>query len=367
MYPQQWIDVTGLHGRFAYVQIADPDGRGPAGADAPGTARRLLTPVIPVAVMATLAALAVGALGGCGGQSGALPTSGGQGSQSQASILAARRAARREATRRAAARRAASRPVVTPLNQATSSWQPVARIAGKVAAWQAQRGGVTLLRFDQQLVRLALHAGLGEPEGSWTYGDRIGPREIHRVVAAVNGGFKFETGVIGFMADGRVAVALRPGLASIVTYRNGTTQIGAWEGGVPARGQPIASVLQNLHLLVDHGAAAGSSESCVQECWGSTLGGGTLIARSALGIAGDGQLVWAAGEKLSPAAIAQALVGAGVQRAVELDINPEWVAGYLYAHGRRGPSAEPVVAGQNGIPGRFLEPYSRDFFTILAR
>ena len=26
-YPQQWIDVTGLHGRFAYVQIADPDGR----------------------------------------------------------------------------------------------------------------------------------------------------------------------------------------------------------------------------------------------------------------------------------------------------------------------------------------------------
>ena len=25
MYPEQWIDVTGLQGRFAYVQIADPD------------------------------------------------------------------------------------------------------------------------------------------------------------------------------------------------------------------------------------------------------------------------------------------------------------------------------------------------------
>jgi hypothetical protein len=25
-YPEQWIDVTGLHGRFAYVQRADPDG-----------------------------------------------------------------------------------------------------------------------------------------------------------------------------------------------------------------------------------------------------------------------------------------------------------------------------------------------------
>jgi hypothetical protein len=24
-YPQQWIDVTGLRGRFAYIQIANPD------------------------------------------------------------------------------------------------------------------------------------------------------------------------------------------------------------------------------------------------------------------------------------------------------------------------------------------------------
>jgi hypothetical protein len=314
-----------------------------------------------------VAVLAAAALGACGGQSGATPTGSGQLSRSQAASASARLAARLEAARRAAARRAATRPVVTPLGQPTSSWQPVARVAGKVAAWQAQRAGVTLLRFDQQLVRLALHAGLGEPEGSWTYGDQIGPREIHRVVAAFNGGFKFETGVIGFMAGGRVAVALQRGLASIVTYRNGTTDIGAWEDSVPARSLPIASVLQNLHLLVDHGAAAGSVESCVQECWGAVLGGGTLIARSALGITGAGQLVWAAGGSLSPAAIAEGLVGAGVQRAVELDINPEWVAGYLYVHGGSAPSAEPVVPGQNGIPGRFLEPYSRDFFTILAR
>ena len=26
-YPEQWIDVTGLRGRFAYVQIADPENR----------------------------------------------------------------------------------------------------------------------------------------------------------------------------------------------------------------------------------------------------------------------------------------------------------------------------------------------------
>jgi hypothetical protein len=25
-YPEQWIDVTGLRGRFAFVQVADPEG-----------------------------------------------------------------------------------------------------------------------------------------------------------------------------------------------------------------------------------------------------------------------------------------------------------------------------------------------------
>lgn len=33
--------------------------------------------------------------------------------------------------------------------------------------------------------------------------------------------------------------------------------------------------------------------------------------------------------------IGQALVNARVARAVELDINPEWVAGYLYARSER--------------------------------
>ena len=126
-------------------------------------------------------------------------------------------------------------------------------------------------------------------------------------------------------------------------------------------------MLQDLKLLVDHGAPAASVETCATECWGATLGGDVAVARSALGIRDDGQLVWAAGESLSPAALARALTDAGVQRAVELDINPEWVAGYLYVHHGSGPVAVPVVPGQTGIPGALLSPYSRDFFTVLSR
>ena len=79
--------------------------------------------------------------------------------------------------------------------------------------------------------------------------------------------------------------------------------------------------------------------------------------------------MWAGGEHLTPSELAGALLGADVVRAVELDINPEWVAGYLYGHhGSVGPLAPvPVVPGQNGVPGFFLAPHSRDFFTVAAR
>jgi hypothetical protein len=65
----------------------------------------------------------------------------------------------------------------------------------------------------------------------------------------------------------------------------------------------------------------------------------TVVARSALGITQSGELVWAAGEQLSPAGLAEALIAAGAVRAIELDINPAWVAGYLYVHHPTGPTA----------------------------
>jgi len=261
-----------------------------------------------------------------------------------------------------------SAPVVTVPAGVGRAWKLVATVRGEPAAWIAQRSGVTLLRFDQGLVRLALHAGSAEPGGGgWRYGASIGPHEVHKVLAGFNGGFKLSYGSVGFYADGRTPVPLSSGLGSIVTYQDGTTQIGAWHEGVPASGKPIASVRQNLRLMIDHGAAAASVETCGSACWGSTLGPGPAIARSALGIDAEGRLVWAAGESLTPAELAHAMTAAGVQRAVELDINPFWVAGYLYQHHSSGPKAIPVVPGQHGIAGMLLEPDGRDFFTVLAR
>jgi hypothetical protein len=239
---------------------------------------------------------------------------------------------------------------------------------GRVAAWVARQGGVALLAFNQNLVELRLHSGtIDAGTLGWRYGPLIAGAERRLVVSAFNGGFKFYTGAGGFESYGRVGYPLRAGLGSIVTYSDGFTDIGAWRQGVPAPGKHVVSVRQNLQLLIAGGRPAANLDCLF--CWGATLGGVSDPARSALGIMPDGHLIWAGGEHLTVSALVDALLAAHVQNAVELDINPEWVAAYLYGHrGGKGPLAPvPIVPGQPGVPGQFLAPYSRDFFTVVAR
>lgn len=319
-----------------------------------------------------LSACAVLALAGCG--AGATRTAVTRTATSGPRTVAVRASAT-SASKRAAASRATPPPPSYPrvltaaLGSSPTTFVPAVSWRGETAVWISRSpSGVALLSFDQRLVELRLHSGTVDAGGSgWRFGPAVLGAELGRLVAAFNGGFKFSTGAGGFESNGRLGAPLRNGLGSIVTYTNGRTDIGSWNQGVPAAGTPVASVRQNLNLLIKNGTAAASLD-CIS-CWGATLGGVSDPARSALGITADGHLVWAGGEHLTPSELAAALLGAGVVRAVELDINPEWVAGYLYGHRRGvGPLAPvPVVPGQNGVPGYFLAPYSRDFFTVEAR
>ncbi|MGA9857078.1 MAG: hypothetical protein WBQ18_04395 [Solirubrobacteraceae bacterium] len=273
------------------------------------------------------------------------------------------------------ARRRAARPHIGPpvlLAAATASaptgFVPVMTVGGATAAWVARTPALTLLSFDQHLVGLHLHSGtIDAGSTGWRWGPTIAGSERRSVVAAFNGAFRLDTGAGGFESYGRVAAPLQPGAGSIVTYSDGTTDIGAWDQGVPAAGRKVVSVRQNLHLLIDAGRAA-PTVGC-DSCWGATLGGIADPARSGLGITADGHLIWVGGEHVTVTALSDALLSARVVRAVELDINPEWVAGYLYRHGPGAGALTPVqvVAGQPGVPGQFLGPYGRDFFVVAGR
>ncbi|MEO8966389.1 MAG: hypothetical protein ABI355_02230 [Solirubrobacteraceae bacterium] len=251
---------------------------------------------------------------------------------------------------------------------APTNFVPAVTWRGQTAVYVARRPNLALISLNQKLVGLHLHSGTVDAGATgYRFGPAILGSERARVVAGFNGGFKLDTHSGGFYSGGRTGAALSPGLGSIVTYTDGSTDIGAWHEGVPAAGHTVSSVRQNLRLLVSGGHIA-STVSCVI-CWGPTLGGTATPARGGLGITAAGNLIWAGGEHLSVLALAQALRSARVVRAVELDINPEWVAGYLYGHrgGRGAPAAVAVVPGQPGVPGQFLTPDSRDFFSVVAR
>ncbi len=88
----------------------------------------------------------------------------------------------------------------------------------------------------------------GGPEG-WRFGDKVEPSERRRIIAAFNGAFRLSYTDTGFAAGGHVADPLRAGLASVVTYTNGISDIGAWGIDVPSAAVHGDSVLQNQTLL----------------------------------------------------------------------------------------------------------------------
>jgi hypothetical protein len=256
-------------------------------------------------------------------------------------------------------------------------WIPAVVVRRRTAVWISRvrayhESGftITLLRFDQGLVTLALHAGGSQPGATgWRYGDTIGAAERRVVVAAFNSAFEEGYGAGGFMEGGRVGWRLRRGAASVVIYRDGIADIGRWRETVPAPGRAVEAVRQNLGLLINGGRIPSTVDSCIKTCWGDPLHERPIVARSGLGVDPGGDLIWAAGHNLSVRALAEALASKGVVRAMELDINPRWVAGYLYVHSRHHTALLPVplVPGQTGIPGQFLAPYFRDFFAVITR
>jgi hypothetical protein len=214
-------------------------------------------------------------------------------------------------------------------------------------------------------VTYVLHDGSEDPglaAGRVKAGPAVRGTERRRLLAAFNGGFKLSQGVGGYEQEGHVAAALRRGLTSLVIDRSGRARIGIWGHGVPAPGEAVYSVRQNLPPLVLHGKPTKAAADWGR--WGSTLGGGAYVARSAVGQDAAGDLVYVASMSATPADLAFVLAYAGAQIAMELDINPEWVQ--LDVASRPGGPLHAAIGGQNRPANQFLLGWARDFIAVLA-
>ena len=254
------------------------------------------------------------------------------------------------------------------------------------------QGPISVLVLDPSRTRLVLHAGTQEPVAgeTWRAGPTVDGTERPLLIATFNGGFKQRDAHGGWLSEGRTVSPVVRGAASVVIYRDGSTDIGTWGTQVPTHGRAVASVRQNLALLVDAGVPQRIhpvGQRQLDQWWGHAFQGEPLISRSALGITASGALVWAAGTKVTVAALASALVAHHVVRALELDVNAPLVRGFLFpgasevvVHGRQVTAPLPLVLGQTQpVPDpsirnprraqhcAYLTPCSRDFFAVVLR
>jgi len=220
--------------------------------------------------------------------------------------------------------------------------------------------------MSSSLLRVTLHPGFLEPGKLTNYQteDKISNSDLSGLVATFNSGFKLKDSKGGYFSEGFTAKRLEKGAASFVIYEDGRTDIGSWGSDV-SMDKTVVSVRQNLSLLVDNGVVSDDLQKNILSKWGYTIKNDYFVWRSGIGIKADGNLIYVAGNALSVQSLADILQGAGAVRAMELDINPEWISYMWYPKdGKYGP--QKLLAFDRPA-NRFMKKSSRDFFAVSIR
>ncbi len=267
-----------------------------------------------------------------------------------------------------------------------TSYRPSAEYANAI---------VHMLLFDMKRITMSLFIGSSEPGGS----DRtstVRREDRPYLVAVTNALWKQKhSGEGGTIFRGQVIKKLAPGLATIVSYKDGSVDILEWNDGIPL--SLISDAKQLRHLIIKDGKVVDSivkggrredseiglgyllseNETDTSGAWSwygygglqpqANFGADWFIAtRSAFGIRSDGNLVFATGHHISTKDMAKALALAGCERAIHGDANPHNVLGNIYHIGgdglivrksRLSPEQKPYTLD------RYVDKsYTSDFF-----
>jgi len=235
-------------------------------------------------------------------------------------------------TQSAASARSTPKADPAPATRSTTTPAPLPRPRVSITRVRTADGALVTVAIFLGPVRYVLHNGSADPGPAASRLVRAAPAvagaERRQLLAAFNGGFKLSADAGGYMQEEHVISPLRPGFASLVIDRSGQARIGVWGRGLPAPGEAVYSVRQNLQSLVQNGRPTAASADWAM--WGATLGGGAYVARSAM----------------------------------ELDINPEWVQ--VDAAGTPGGALTAEISGQYHPSDQYLSGWTRDFFAVLA-
>jgi hypothetical protein len=223
-------------------------------------------------------------------------------------------------------------------------------------------------RFDQSSVAARLIPGTKEPSGQgWPEGGQVPADMRPQLVATFNSGFKMKDANGGFLADGRTAVPLRAGAASLVVDQGGRVRVGRWGRDV-GPGPDVVAVRQNLELIIDGGHVVPGLDINAGGRWGSASNQLQYTWRSGVGLDARGDLIYVGGAGMTLRTLATALAQAGATTAMQLDIHGQMVGLFAYSHTASGqPAGTPLLPTMPGPQDRYLTPDQRDFLAIYAR
>jgi hypothetical protein len=272
-------------------------------------------------------------------------------------------------------------PLVTDPLAGEGQWRPLGRPVDGLPAMYA-----TYLRpdsvhtslvagvawIDSKLVKAVQYAGALEPGGTgWAHQLPISPAVRPQLLAVFNSGFKMSDNQGGYYDSGRFARPMRNGAATLWITTDGTLNVGEWGRDV-SQTPNVAMARQNLDLIVDGGQPVPGVQLNDPARWGYTVGNAVLVWRSGLGVTANGALVYVGGPGLSAIGLAQLLVRAGAVRAMELDINSDWVDFFTYGPGPAGSppgdlTVSKLLVDMKPSTYNYLSASSRDGIAVFSR
>ncbi len=267
----------------------------------------------------------------------------------------------------------------TDVQENEGVWQPTGRLVlGQPAVYTtfvrpdaAHTAYYTgLMWLDTKLLRANYVVGTEQPGGGPNpWNSQIPPERRDVAIAAFNSGFKMDTANGGAYLDGQTIVPLLDGAASFIINQDGSANVGVW-GRDFVMSPDIEAVRQNLVLIVDNGQLNPGLRESDNSDFGATLGGDVYVWRSGVGVTADGALVYAGGPAMSITALARTLQAAGAVRAMEMDINTDWVSAFTYQPNVTVPG-DPIegvklLDGMTHDGSQYFQQNSRDFFAFTA-
>jgi hypothetical protein len=223
--------------------------------------------------------------------------------------------------------------------------------------------------MDTSQLTLGSVAGTVEPGGKvGKYGTGRVPKSIVQsgsLVAAFDGGFQYRDGAYGMIVGKTTYLPLKDDLGTVVGYADGSVKILNYTG--QQLGSNVTFVRQNGPMLIEDGSVT-VTNSDSQQVWGRVVGAGTFTWRSGIGVTQNGELIFAAGNNLSPQTLAQALSVAGAANAIQLDINPHWVRFNIFSSTGSGQyDSAPLNKDTTDGSKEYLNGYQKDFFYVYKK